>query len=163
MILVGKSSEIEPHLKKHAAAARRLEVADAPDVAGMNHSPSYVVRNLPGASIKVAFDLHASGRADAVVSAGNSGSTMAVGMLTLGRLPGLDRPAAAAVFPGLKAPTVILDVGANMDCSALMLMQFGFMGSVYAEWALGFKNPSVGLLSIGEEGGKGNSVGQASL
>ncbi len=158
LILVGRSPEIEPHIKEQGAPSRRLELVYAPDVAGMADSPSYVVRNLPGASIKVAFGLHASGEADAVVSVGNSGATMAVGMLSLGRLPGLDRPAAAAVFPGLKAPTVVLDVGANMDSSALMLLQFGFMGSVYAEWALGFKKPSVGLLSIGEEGGKGNSV-----
>jgi glycerol-3-phosphate acyltransferase PlsX len=158
LVLVGRPEEIEPHLNESGAAGRRLHVAAAPDVAGMSDSPSYVVRNLPRASIRVAFDLHASGEVAAVVSAGNSGAIMAVGMLVLGRLPGLDRPAAAAVFPGIKAPTVVLDVGANMDCSALMLLQFGFMGSVYAQWALGYKNPSVGLLSIGEEGGKGNNV-----
>jgi glycerol-3-phosphate acyltransferase PlsX len=158
IILVGNSKAVKPHLDEHGAAARSLVLVEAPQVAGMGDAPSQVLRRMPQASIRVAFDLHAQGKVDAVVSAGNSGATMAVAMVVLGRLPGLDRPAVAAIFPGLKSPTVVIDVGANTDCSALMLLQFGYMGVVYAQWALGYENPSVGLMSIGEEGGKGTST-----
>jgi glycerol-3-phosphate acyltransferase PlsX len=158
IVLVGKPEAIKPHLDEHGASARSLELVEATQVAGMADAPSFVLRRMPRASIRTAFDLHAAGQVDAVVSAGNSGATMAVAMVVMGRLPGLDRPAVAAIFPGLKSPTVVIDVGANTDCSALMLLQFGFMGSVYAQWALGYENPSVALMSIGEEGGKGNNT-----
>ena len=127
----------------------------------MDDQPSHVLRRMPDSSIRVCFDLLKSGEVDAVVSAGNSGATMAVGMVVMGRLAEVDRPALAAVLPALKGNTVLLDVGANVDCPPMMLLQFGYMGTVYAERVLGVKNPSVGLLSIGEEGSKGNNAVRA--
>jgi len=159
VVLVGRPGEMEPHLQRHGLDDHpRLSVHPAEDVAGMADSPSTVLRRMRQASVRVAFDLHKAGEAQAVVSAGNSGATMAVGMVVMGRQAEVDRPALASVFPGLRGPTVVIDVGANVDCSALMLLQFGYMGAVYAERVLGMENPSVGLLSIGEEGGKGNTV-----
>jgi glycerol-3-phosphate acyltransferase PlsX len=102
--------------------------------------------------------LHKAGEVQAVVSAGNSGATMAVGSVVMGRLPEVDRPALASALPGLAGPTVLIDVGANVDCSPMMLLQFGYMGAAYAERVLGVARPAVGLMSIGEEDIKGNHV-----
>ncbi len=156
--LVGKPDELQAELERLGAPSERITVHPASEVAGMTDAPSHVMRKMRDSSIRVCFDLHKAGEADAVVSAGNSGATMAVGMVVMGRLPDVDRPALASVFPGLYGPTVVVDVGANVDCTPLMLMQFGFMGAVYAETVVGLANPRVGLLSIGEEGGKGNSL-----
>lgn len=158
IILVGRPDELQAELDRLGAPSKGITVHPASQVAGMGDAPSSVLRRMPDASIRVCFDLHKKGEADAVVSAGNSGATMAVGMVLMGRLPEVDRPALASVFPGLTGPTVVLDVGANVDCTPLMLLQFAFMGSVYAEKVLGLPSPPVGLLSIGEEGGKGNSL-----
>ncbi len=156
--LVGQPEALEPEIKRAGPIGSRLKLQAASQVAGMADSPSSVLRHQRDASIRVAFDLHKAGEVDAVISAGNSGATMAVGMVVMGRLPEVDRPALASVLPGLSGPTVVIDVGANVDCTSLMLLQFGYMGSVYAETVLGIKAPKVGILSIGEESGKGNSV-----
>ena len=158
VILVGRPDALEAEIERLQGASPRLTVRAASQVAGMADTPSQVLRRMPDSSIRVCFDLLKAGEADAVVSAGNSGATMAVGMVVMGRLPEVERPALASVFPTLTGPTVVIDVGANVDCTALMLLQFGYMGSVYAERVLNVANPRVGLLSIGEEGGKGNSV-----
>ncbi len=158
LVLVGRPQDLEPHLARLGAPARGLSIHPASQVAGMEDAPSLVLRQMRDASIRVCFDLHKSGEVQAVVSAGNSGATMAVGMVVMGRLPEVDRPALASVFPGPLGPTVVVDVGANVDCSPLMLLQFGYMGAVYAQSVLGRDKPSVGLLSIGEEDVKGNSV-----
>ncbi|MBI4798842.1 MAG: phosphate acyltransferase PlsX [Desulfarculus sp.] len=158
LVLVGRPEALEPHLSRLAAPPGRIRVHPATQVAGMEDAPSHVLRHLRDCSIRVCFDLHKAGEVDAVVSAGNSGATMAVGMVVMGRLPEVDRPALASVFPGLMGPTVVVDVGANVDCSASMLLQFGYMGAVYAEQVLGIARPTVGLLSIGEEDVKGNAV-----
>jgi len=158
LILVGQPEALEPEMRRVGLPQARARLQAATQVAGMADSPSSVLRHQRDSSIRVAFDLHKAGEADAVVSAGNSGATMAVGMVVMGRMPEVDRPALASVLPGLSGPTVVIDVGANVDCSSLMLLQFGYMGSVYAESVLGIKEPKVGILSIGEEGGKGNTV-----
>ncbi len=158
LVLVGQPEALEPEMKRVGLRGDRIRLQAASQVAGMAESPSSILRRKRDASIRVAFDLHKAGEVDAVVSAGNSGATMAVGMVVMGRLPEVDRPALASVLPGLAGPTVIIDVGANVDCSSLMLLQFAYMGSVYAETVLGIDSPKVGILSIGEEGGKGNSV-----
>ncbi|MGD9124210.1 MAG: phosphate acyltransferase PlsX [Desulfarculaceae bacterium] len=158
LVLVGSPEALEPELERLGAPMERIQVEPAAEVARMTDSPSAVLRHLRQASIRVCFDLHKSGEVDGVVSAGNSGATMAVGMVVMGRLPEVDRPGLASVFPCLAGPTVMIDVGANVDCTSLMLLQFGYMGAVYAERVLGIKDPKVGLLSIGEEGGKGNNV-----
>ncbi|RLC28122.1 MAG: phosphate acyltransferase PlsX [Deltaproteobacteria bacterium] len=123
---------------------------------GMGESPLKAVRKKKDASIRVAFQLVREGRADAVVSAGNSGATLAAGVLTLGCLPGVERPAIAGVFPGKKGPVVLIDVGANVDCRPGLLFQFGMMAHAFVTSFLGIENPRIGLLSIGEESGKGN-------
>ncbi|WP_044351949.1 phosphate acyltransferase PlsX [Dethiosulfatarculus sandiegensis] len=158
VVLVGKPEAVEPELSRLGAPEEGISIKSASEVVRMTDAPSSVLRHKRDASIRVCFDLHRAGEVDAVVSAGNSGATMAVGMVVMGRAPEVDRPALASIFPGLLSPTVILDVGANVDCTASMLAQFGFMGSVYAREVLGAKSPLVGLLSIGEEGGKGNLV-----
>ncbi|MCA1905275.1 MAG: phosphate acyltransferase PlsX [Desulfarculus sp.] len=158
VVLVGKPEALEPELARLSPPPGRITIHPASQVAGMDEAPGHVLRHQRDASIRVAFDLHKAGQVDAVVSAGNSGATMAVGMVVMGRLPEVDRPALASVFPGLSGPTVVLDVGANVDCSPLMLLQFAYMGAAYAERVVGLANPAVGLMSIGEEGGKGNHV-----
>ena len=158
IVLVGRPDEINAELKKNGGDAKGIVIQPATQVAEMTDAPAKVLRKMPDSSIRVCFDLHQRGEVDAVVSAGNSGATMAVGMVVMGRLSDVERPGLASVFPGIAGPTVVIDVGANVDCSAQMLLQFGYMGSVYAESVLGLDSPRVGLLSIGEEGGKGNSV-----
>ena len=103
--------------------------------------------------------LVADGKADGFLSAGNTGACMAIAKMVLGKLPGVDRPALSGVFPSLKgSPVVVVDVGANVDCEAAMLAQFGLMGQIYSRLVLKVKNPRVGLLSIGEEEHKGNML-----
>jgi glycerol-3-phosphate acyltransferase PlsX len=126
------------------------------EVVEMDEPPLKAVRNKKESSIRVAFDLLKQGEADAVVSAGNSGATLAAGILTLGRLGGVERPALAGVFPGHKGEVILIDVGANVDCRPVHLFQFGVMAHAFATSCLGMEDPKVGLLSIGEEGGKGN-------
>ncbi len=158
IVLVGRPEELKAELARLGAAEGALRIHPASQAAGMQDAPSHVVRQMRDSSIRICFDLHKQGEVQAVVSAGNSGATMAVGMVVMGRLPEVDRPALASALPGLKGPTVVIDVGANVDCSPLMLLQFGYMGAAYAEKVLGIKRPAVGLLSIGEEDVKGNHV-----
>ncbi len=122
----------------------------------MDEAPSEALRRKPDSSIRKAFELVKKGEAQAVVSAGNSGATYACALFTLGRLPGLMRPAIATVLPTLRNPAVLIDAGANVDCKPAHLLQFAIMGTLFAEKILGIPHPRVGLLSIGEEGGKGN-------
>jgi glycerol-3-phosphate acyltransferase PlsX len=122
----------------------------------MDQTPLKEVRMKKDASIRVAFELVKIGQADAVVSAGNSGAMLAAGVLTLGRLPGVDRPAIAGLFPGERGTVILIDVGANVDCRPLHLLQFAVMAHAFAVSCMGMASPKVGLLSIGEEKGKGN-------
>jgi len=126
----------------------------------MHEEPLVSLKRKPKASINVAMDLVKQKRADAVVSAGHSGAAMAAGLLRLGRLRGIDRPAIGAVFPTLVAgkPVIVLDVGANVDSRPKYLEQFAVMGSVYSQYVLGMEQPKVGLLNIGEESTKGNDL-----
>ena len=133
-----------------------ISVYHCQDVVEMDESPLKAVRQKSDSSIRVAFDLVKRGDADAVVSAGNSGATLAAGILTLGRVKGVDRPAIAGIFPGEKGHVILIDVGANVDCRPTYLFQFGIMANAFASSCLGMENPRIGLLSIGEEGSKGN-------
>jgi len=121
----------------------------------MDESPADAIRKKKDSTIKVALELVKNGTASAVVSAGNSGATLAASTITLGRLHSV-RPAIATVMPTLKDPVVLIDVGANVDCKPHHLCQFGIMGSVFSQSVLSMQSPSVGLLSIGEEDYKGN-------
>jgi len=158
VILVGDSGLIEKNLAAHQLAGLNLEVHHASEVVGMDDSASDAVRKKKDSSIRVAFDLVKNGQADAVVSTGNSGATMAAGMFVLKRVAGIDRPAIATVMPNQVDRTVVLDMGANVDCKAQNLQQFAIMGSLYAEHVLGKTAPRVGLLSNGTEEKKGTDL-----
>lgn len=159
--LVGRRASIEEHLDRLAGASgsqrKRIEIVDAPDVVEMTDKPTDV-RKKPNSSMMVGLKLQSDGKSDAFVSAGNTGAQMAASMLLLRLHPGLKRPAIATIFPTAKRSVVVLDSGANVDCSAEELVQFAWLGAVYAEDILGRTNPAVGLMSIGEEPEKGNTV-----
>jgi len=164
IIFVGREQEIKEEL---AAAGFQgdlndpdgpVSIVDAPEVITMDEHPATAVRKKRNSSIVVANRLVKEGEADAVVSAGNTGAAMAASLLTLGRIPGIARPAIAIPMPTLRGVTILLDAGANADCDPRDLLQFGLMGTVYAEAIMGIPSPRVGLLSIGEEETKGNRL-----
>jgi glycerol-3-phosphate acyltransferase PlsX len=164
--LVGREATIRERIAQLtagelAAAAvhiERIEVIDAPDVVEMTDKPAQALRTKPNSSMVVGLRLQVEGRSDAFVSAGNTGAQMAASTVLLRLHAGLTRPAIGTIFPTAHQPIVVLDSGANVDCDAHELVQFARLGAVYAEDILGRKNPSVGLLSIGEESEKGNGV-----
>lgn len=159
IILVGPQDAIEAELKaRHAKAGPRLRIRHASEVVAMDESPALALRNKKDSSMRVAIDLVKSGEADACVSAGNTGALMATGRFVLKTLPGIDRPAIATFIPSLKGPVLMLDLGANVDCTAEHLFQFALMGSMLASVVNHNERPSVGLLNIGEEEIKGNEV-----
>jgi len=158
VVLVGDQPRLEEILSQHQTAGLDITIRHASEVVGMHDSPSDAVRKKKNSSIRVAFELLRAGEVQAVVSAGNSGATMAVGMFLLKRIPGIDRPAIATVLPNKKNQTVVLDSGANVDCKPFHLAQFGTMGAVYAKFMLGKERPRVGILSNGEEECKGNEL-----
>lgn len=158
IILVGDTARIESELKRHRTEGLDISIRHASEVVGMHDSASDAIRKKKDSSIRVAFGLVKNGEAHAVVSAGNSGATMAAGMFVLKRVRGIDRPAIATIFPNLKDRTLVLDVGGNVDCKPFHLSQFALMGAVYARHVLGKERPRVGLLSNGEEESKGNDL-----
>jgi len=158
VILVGVQEEIRRHLDRHDLRGLPIKVRHASEVVEMGESPSTALRKKKDSSIRVAVDLVRSGDADAVVSAGNTGAVMAITLVVLGPLAGVERPAIAAALPTLAGHAILLDVGANVDCKPRHLVQFAIMGNVYARQVLGKARPRVGLLSIGEEETKGNEL-----
>jgi phosphate acyltransferase len=144
-----------------AAAAERIDIVAASDVIDMAEKPSAVLRGKPNSSMHVGLRLQVDGGSDGFVSAGNTGAQMAVSSLVLRLHEGLTRPAISTFFPTARRPVVVLDSGANVDCSAEELVQFARLGAVYAEDLLGRENPVVALLSIGEEAEKGNAAVKA--
>ncbi|MBO4301174.1 MAG: phosphate acyltransferase PlsX [Desulfovibrio sp.] len=155
--LVGDTPKLEAELEKLNLEGVHHDVVQADDVVHMNERPSDILRRKKNASIQVACRLVKDGAADAVVSAGHSGASVACGMFIMGRLPGVERPALAALLPTEKKPVVVLDCGANVDCRPYHMFQFGLMGDAFARDLLGYASPRVSILSIGEEEGKGNS------
>jgi len=133
-------------------------VVHADEVVEMHDSPGKVLRSKRKSSMKIGLDLVKDGTASAFLSAGNTGAVLAYSTVILRPLNGVDRPAIAIQLPTLKGNAILLDAGANVDCKTSQLFQFGIMGHVFAEYILGKKNPRVGLLSIGEEDGKGNEI-----
>jgi phosphate acyltransferase len=158
VILVGDRAAIEREVVRLGASSLPLEIRHASQVVGMAETPSQALRRKRDSSLRVATQLVKDGEAAAFVSAGNTGAAMAIAMFVIGVLPGVDRPAIAAVLPNRHAFTVLLDAGANVDPKAWHLLQFGVMGHVYARDVLGRDHPRVGLLSVGEEEGKGNEL-----
>lgn len=160
VLLVGQKEAVEQALARCSASSPHVEVVPASETVAMDESPSTALRK-KDSSMKVAFELMKRGAVQAVVSAGNSGAMMATGMFVMGNLPQVDRPAILVVIPTLGKGTVIIDAGANVDCKPRHLVQFGLMGSIYAERVLGIPRPRVGVLSNGEEEGKGNDLTRA--
>lgn len=158
VILVGDRTAIERELLRHRAQGLPVTVRHASQVVGMGESPSQALRRKRDSSLRVAAELVREGEARAFVSAGNTGAAMAVAMFTLGVLPGVDRPAIAVVLPNLRGRTVLLDAGANVDPKPRHLVQYAVMGHEYARRILGIPRPRVGLLSVGEEEGKGTEL-----
>jgi len=159
VVLFGDKNILTPLVKSRAEYGNgRLRIVHTTEVVGMAESPIDAIRRKRDSSIVVAFESLSRGEVDAVVSAGNSGATMAAAMRSLGRLPGVSRPGIASVFPTLKKPVVMMDVGANVDCRPRHLFQFGIMAAAFSKVILDVEHPRVGVLSIGEEQGKGNSL-----
>ena len=157
VILVGQRAAIEAELE--GAKSSNLKIVDAPEVIGMDEHPTDAVKGKPNSSINVGLRMVKEGKADAFVTAGNTGASMAAALLTLGRIKGIGRPALATIFPtGEGRLTMLLDVGANADCRPIHLFQFGHMGAAYMERMFKVQSPKVGLLSIGEEDSKGNQL-----
>ena len=160
LILVGDKLAVEQECLRIGGKLPRLSIINATQTVSMDESPSVALRK-KDSSMKVAFEMIKRGEAQAVVSAGNSGAMMAIGMLVIGTLPQVTRPAILAIVPGTSKGTIIIDAGANVDCKPRQLLQFGIIGSVYAERGLGIVNPRVGVLSNGEEDSKGNELTRA--
>lgn len=158
VVLVGDTSAIEKELARCSTSGAHIEIAHASQVALTGEKPSDILRRKKDASIQVACKLVQEGRAAGVVSPGHSGASVACGMFTIGRIPGVERPALASIMPTEKHPAIIVDVGANVDCKPQHLFQFGLMGDAIARDLLELESPKIGILSIGEEEGKGNSL-----
>lgn len=154
VILVGDEPRVRALL--HGESARRITVQHAPETVPMEQHASQALRSADRTSLGIAISLVKEGRADAVVSAGNSGAFLAIALIKLRTIEGIARPAIATVWPALNGPMVLLDSGANVDCRPEWLVEFGIMGSAYAREVLGITSPRVGILSVGEERTKGN-------
>lgn len=159
VVLVGIQDAIESELRRlRFTGDGRLRIRHATEAIAMDESPTLALRNKKDSSMRVAIDLVKDGEAVACVSAGNTGALMAISRFVLKTLPGIDRPAIASVLPTLKGHTYVLDLGANVDCTAEHLLQFGIMGSELVASVEHRERPTVGLLNVGEEEIKGNEV-----
>lgn len=159
IVLVGLEDAIQAELRAHKAqTGPRLRIHHASEVVTMDDAPALALRNKKDSSMRVAINLVKSGEAHACVSAGNTGALMAISRFVLKTLPGIERPAIASALPTQKGETYVLDLGANVDCTAEHLLQFGMMGAMLVSSIKHKSNPSVGLLNIGEEDIKGNET-----
>jgi phosphate acyltransferase len=159
VLLTGGEEALRQELGRHKARGLPIEVMNANEVITMNDSPSQAFRRKKDSSLHVAARLVRDGRAEALVSAGNTGAVMTVARFVLGTLPSVDRPALAVAFPNMKEKvSVILDVGANVDSKPEQIEQFAVMGEIFFRAIWGVKRPRIGLLSIGEEEMKGNDL-----
>ena len=158
LVLVGREAILRSELKRWSNTQSGISIVGANDVFRSCDSPAVAVRNRKELSIVVAMNLLKEGEASALVSAGNSGAVMTAALLNLGMLKGFDRPALGALFPTPAGAVLIIDVGANVDCKPKFLVQFAQMGNVYMERVFGIESPRIGLLSNGEEDGKGNEL-----
>jgi glycerol-3-phosphate acyltransferase PlsX len=157
--LVGRSAAIETELARHPGADHsRLQIHDAADVIGMGEKPLAAVRKKPNSSLVVGLSRVKTGLADAFLSAGNTGATLAASTVLLGLHEGVERATVATLLPTGSTPVVMLDAGANLDCSARELVGFAYLGTVYMRDIMGIAAPVVGLLNIGEEEEKGPEV-----
>lgn len=153
--LVGPLTTLRRHLARHRPLPSDLELIDAPEVVGMDESPVAVLRGKRNSSLNVCAGLVHDGRVAAMVTAGNTGAAWVAAKASFGMIHGVDRPALAAILPKADGHTLVLDVGANVECKPHQLAQFAVMGSFYAESVLRVETPRVGLMSVGEEASKG--------
>ncbi|MGQ9705748.1 MAG: phosphate acyltransferase PlsX [bacterium] len=158
IIAVGDKEKMGKLITINQKSPERLEIVHTTSIVAMDESPSRSLREKPDSSISICANLVRDGKSDAMVTAGNTGATVAYALMRIGRLEGVNRPALATVFPTQGEPSVVIDVGANARVKPINLLEFAIMGQVYAEEILGIENPNVGLLSVGEEEAKGYEV-----
>ena len=161
VILVGKESLLAPLLKEAGGNGLPIEIRNATQVITMDEPPTIALRKKKDSSIRVAADLVRERVASGLVSAGNTGAVMAISKMVFGAVPGVDRPALAAILPTLAGHAVLLDVGANVACKPHHLLQFAVMGHLFSKKIVGVASPRVGLMSVGEEESKGNELTKA--
>jgi glycerol-3-phosphate acyltransferase PlsX len=158
VLLVGEEREISRSLERHSTNGLGIAICHAPETVDMRESPSAALRKKKRSSIRVGLEIVKRGDADAFISAGNTGAVMATALYTFGPVPGVERPAIALAIPTLRGHSIVIDVGANVDCKPRHLLQFAIMGDVYARQIIRKTSPTIGLLSIGEEESKGNEL-----
>ncbi len=159
LVLVGQQDRIESLMRSNSGHHEAFTIAHASEVITMNDTPNAALKTKKDSSITVGMNLHREGKVDAFVSAGNTGAVLSASTLLLGRIAGISRPTIGALIPTATAnPCLLLDAGASVDCRAQHLFEFGVMGSIYMASLRGKNNPSIGMLSIGEEESKGNEA-----
>ncbi len=161
VVLVGRRDLLEAEIAKCDAVETPISVVDATDVITMHDTPAEAVRRKRGSSLVIATTLLKKGNVDGLVSAGNTGAVVAAGLLGLGMLRGVRRPAIASLYPTLRDPAIVLDVGASVDCRPSDLVEFAVMGVAYVRHVLGRDDPKVALVNVGEEPSKGNELTRA--
>lgn len=158
IVFVGREEVIREELKKYEYPEDKVSVVNADEVITNHEEPAKAVRSKKNSSIVVAAGMLKNGEADALLACGNTGAILAAGLLIVGRIKGILRPALATTLPTAKGPKLLIDAGANTNCKAENLVQFGIMGSIYMKNVIGIDNPTVGLISNGEEEGKGDEL-----
>ncbi len=158
LVVIGSRDKLLPLYLELGMSEDQFLIENAPQVIEMKEHPAEAIRKKPFSTIVQGIRLLAEGQIDAFISAGNSGAVMAAAWFGLHRIADIERPAIATLIPGMKSNTVLLDVGANVDCKPKQLLHFGVMGAEYAKAILNIERPQVGLLTIGEEEGKGNEL-----
>lgn len=162
LALIGHEAELTRLVREHAVPEGRYKIVHAEQVIEMHEHPTKALKEKQNSSIAIGFHLLASGKADAFISAGNTGAMLVGALFSIKAVEGVIRPTISSVMPKENGGTgILLDVGLNADCKPEQLNQFAIMGSVYAQLILGIDNPRVGLLNVGEEEGKGNILAQA--
>ncbi|HSZ35202.1 MAG TPA: phosphate acyltransferase PlsX [Puia sp.] len=161
LTLIGDEQQIKSLLSQHQVPANSYKIVPSTEVIGMNEHPLKALKGKPNSSIAIGFELLASGKTDAFISAGNTGAMLIGSLYTIKPIDGILRPTIGTIIPMENGSTgLLLDVGANADCKAEHLNQFATLGSLYAKYILGIEKPRVGLINIGEEEGKGNVLAQ---
>jgi glycerol-3-phosphate acyltransferase PlsX len=158
ILLSGPEERMKEELARHEYPTEQIQVVHAPEIVMMDDQPTTAVRKKKNSSMRVAVDLAAENKADAIISAGNTGAMYATVKFVLGALPGIDRLPLAAWFPHPTGRSIVLDVGANVDCKPRHLLEFAYMGSIFAQEIFNIPSPRIGLLNIGQEDAKGNDL-----
>ena len=158
IVLVGKKEVVEKELSAYDYPNDKISIANADEVITNHEEPAKAVRSKKNASVVVAANMLKKGEGDAMLSMGNTGALLASGLLIVGRIKGILRPALATLLPSAKGPKMLIDAGANTNCKPENLVQFGIMGSIYMKNVLGIESPTVGLMSNGEEEGNAGYV-----